>query len=90
MTFTTSFRTGNGAALRTVHANAEAFPQHVAQSDEIEALPRIDTPIFTLFPERTARARIEAREAARRKACLIGMCAPTSIFLALAGWYLAL
>lgn len=85
MTLTADFTTGHGAVLR---ANRQA--KQAAAPGEREILPRTETRIFPIFPERTARMETQSREAARRKACLIAMCAPTSVFLTLAAWYLAL
>jgi hypothetical protein len=63
---------------------------HAADYSEPTILPRVETRIFTVFPERTARVNAELRDSFRRKMCLIGMCAPTSAFLALAAWYVTL
>lgn len=93
MTLTADFRTAHGGVLRNASpADASTAPQEEYGDVLVhrDILPRIETRIFTVFSERTARVNAELRDSFRRKMCLIGMCAPTSVFLALAGWYLAL
>lgn len=85
MTLAANFGTSHGAVLRSAR---QASP--VADSGEVEVLKRAEARIFTIFPRRTARVEKESHDTARHKACLIGMCAPTSLFLVLAAWYLAL
>jgi hypothetical protein len=85
MTLAAKFGMAHGAVLRTARPE-----KPVADVFETETLERAEARIFTLFPERTATVKNESRESARRKACLIGMCAPTCVFLSLAVWYLAL
>ncbi|OWW21032.1 hypothetical protein [Noviherbaspirillum denitrificans] len=89
MTVTADFRTAHGTVLRSTGTESAQPAEHIA-SHTPDILPRVETRIFTVFPERTARVQGELREAARRKICLIAMCAPISVFLALAGWYLTL
>ncbi|WP_420476216.1 hypothetical protein [Noviherbaspirillum sp. ST9] len=93
MTLSADFRTTHGAVLRNV-SSADAgntlLADQAASYSEPAVLPRVETRIFTVFPERTARVKAELRDSFRRKMCLIGMCAPTSVFLALAAWYVAL
>ena len=93
MTLTADFRTAHGAVLRNARpadAGKASPAEHVAEHSTPDFLPRVETRIFTVFPERAARMKAELRDSFRRKMCLIGMCAPTSVFLALAAWYVAL
>lgn len=93
MTHTADFRTAHGAVLRNgrpADAGKAMQAEQVAGHVLPDVLPRVETRIFTVFPERTARIKAELRDAYRRRMCLIGMCAPTTMFLALAAWYLTL
>lgn len=93
MTLTADFRTAHGAVLRNVRpadAGKALQAEHVVEHGTPAVLPRVETRIFTVFPERAARMKAEWRDSFRRKMCLVGMCAPTSVFLALAAWYVAL
>jgi hypothetical protein len=93
MTLTANFRTAHGAVLRNARpadSGAVSPTEQVAAQSNSDILPRVETRIFTVFPERAARMKAELHDSSRRKMCLIGMCAPTSVFLALAAWYVAL
>ena len=93
MTLTADFRTAHGAVLRNASpadAGKASLAEHGTEHGIPDILPRVETRIFTVFPERAARMKAELRDSFRRKICLIGMCAPTSVFLALAAWYVAL
>lgn len=93
MTLTADFRTAHGAVLRSVRpADTRIAHQaeHSIEHDNPHIVLRSETRIFTVFPERTSRIKAELRDSVRRRLCILGMCAPTSVFLALAAWYVAL
>ena len=93
MTLAANFRTEHGAVLRNAHpisTGAARRAKHTTTDEGLNVLPRTETRIFTIFPERAVQMTAEARESARRRACLIGMCAPTSVFIGLAAWYLTI
>lgn len=90
MTLTADFRTAHGAVLRnarSVDAGAAQQEEYANTQGQRDVLPCIESRIFTIFPERAASVKAQLRDTFRRKLCLIGMCAPTSVFLTLAAWY---
>lgn len=93
MTLAADFKIPHGAVLRNVRpadASTASQEEYVDASGNHDILPRTEARIFSVFPERTARVNAELRDSFRRRMCLVGMCAPTSFFLALAVWYVAL
>lgn len=89
MTLSADFRTVHGAVLRNVRPS-DANTAQQAEHDDSGVITHSETRVFTVFPERTARIQAELHDSFRRRMCLIGMCAPTSVFLALAAWYVVL
>lgn len=94
MTLAADFKITHGAVLRNAVRPTDASTASQEEYGDVsvnhDILPRTEARIFTVFPERTARMNAEMRDAFRRRLCLVGMCAPTSFFLALAAWYVAL